>query len=264
MAIRPIDGNVLIEWFRPYLHTGEAIPADVVIENIRSMPTLTPPNEPEHAGLYGKYTVYKNKDGSLVTDCFILRPAKDPAAVAALRAYAAATDNAELAADIINWVGAKPNEALTLDQLREMDGNPTWCEEVGKWALVSVSDAGKWKGIPFALFEENGARFEWNIEGRELSLYSSPPTQQWWIPVSERLPDDEKDGETVLAVVSGKPHENITLCYALMTAGYFPGEGWVVNEYPEWENPTITHWMPLPELPEEDLRDHECSGLIEE
>ena len=45
MAVRPIDGNVLIEWFRPYLHTGEAIPADVVIEDIRSMHTLTPPNE---------------------------------------------------------------------------------------------------------------------------------------------------------------------------------------------------------------------------
>ena len=46
MAVRPIDGNSLIEWFRPYLHTGEPIPADVVIENIRSMPTLTPQNEP--------------------------------------------------------------------------------------------------------------------------------------------------------------------------------------------------------------------------
>ena len=45
MAVRPIDGNALIEWFRPYLHTGEAIPADVVIEDIRSMTTLTPPNE---------------------------------------------------------------------------------------------------------------------------------------------------------------------------------------------------------------------------
>ena len=46
MAVRPIDGNKLIEWFSPYLHTGEAIPADVVIEDIRSMPTITPPNEP--------------------------------------------------------------------------------------------------------------------------------------------------------------------------------------------------------------------------
>ena len=50
-------------------------------------------------------------------------------------------------------------------------------------------------------------------------------TKPGWISVKERLPDDEKDGETVLAVVSGKPHENITLCHALMTAGYFPGEG---------------------------------------
>lgn len=79
---------------------------------ITHAPTLTPPNEPERAGLYGKYTVYKNKDGSLVTDCFILRPAKDPAAVAALRAYAAATDNAKLAADIINWVGGEANERV--------------------------------------------------------------------------------------------------------------------------------------------------------
>lgn len=60
MAVRSIDGNKLIEWFRPYLHTGEAIPADVVIEDIRSMPTLTSPNEwvsvderlPETAGEY--------------------------------------------------------------------------------------------------------------------------------------------------------------------------------------------------------------------
>lgn len=100
------------------------------------MPTLTPPNE-LRAGLYGKYTVYKNKDGSLVTDCFILRPAKDPAAVAALRAYAAATDNAELAADIINWVGSEPNVPLTLEQLRKMDGEPAYIPETNCWVLVT-------------------------------------------------------------------------------------------------------------------------------
>lgn len=71
MAVRPIDGNVLIEWFRPYLHTGEAIPADVVIEDIRSMPTITPQNEP-----------------------------------------------------------------LTIERLREMDGEPVWVTPLGFWALV--------------------------------------------------------------------------------------------------------------------------------
>lgn len=107
------------------------------------LPPLTPPNEPERAGLYGKYTVHRNKDGSLVTDCFVLRPAKDPAAVIALRAYAAATDNAELSADIINWVGAEPNEAMTLEMVAEIlaeqfgdecacnfNGNDEWLPEV--------------------------------------------------------------------------------------------------------------------------------------
>ena len=69
MAVRPIDGNALIEWFSPYLHTGEPIPADVVIEDIRSMPTLTPPNEPltlEHlrASPHGKI-----KDSTLQSIC---------------------------------------------------------------------------------------------------------------------------------------------------------------------------------------------------
>lgn len=51
---------------------------DTAEEAFQAIPTLTQPNE-LRAGLYGKYTVYKNKDGSLVTDCFILRPAKEPA-----------------------------------------------------------------------------------------------------------------------------------------------------------------------------------------
>ena len=80
MAVRPIDGNSLIEWFRPYLHTGEPIPADVVIEDIRSMPTLAPPNEP-----------------------------------------------------------------LTLEQLREMDGEPVWVQtpgipQYGRWVIVAGID----------------------------------------------------------------------------------------------------------------------------
>lgn len=103
----------ILEW--EDAHPNKAVPYK---------PTLTPPNEPERAGLYGKYTVYKNKDGSLVTDCFILRPAKDPAAVAALRAYAATTDNAELAADIINWVGAESNEWVSVEERLPTDERP--------------------------------------------------------------------------------------------------------------------------------------------
>lgn len=120
---------------------------DGLVSELEEMPTLTQPNELERAGLYWKYTVYKNKDGSLVTDCFILRPAKDPAAVTALRAYAAATDNAELAADIINWVGAEPNEPLTLEELREMDEEPVWVKQLKG---LSVCDTD-WAVVEFRL-----------------------------------------------------------------------------------------------------------------
>ena len=146
---------------------------------------------------------------------------------------------------------AQPGKPLTLEQLREMDGQPAWCEDVGRWAIVSVSDAGKWKGVPFALFVRDGGRFECDIEDHGLCMHPYPPAQQRWIPVSERLPEDEDDGETVLAVVFGKPHKNITLHHAIMTAEYFYQGGWLVDEYPEWENPIVTHWMPLPEPPEE-------------
>lgn len=85
-----------------------------------------------------------------------------------------------------------------------------------------------------------------------VKFYSHHPAhidREAWVSVEDRLPEDNKDGETVLVIVSGKPHENITLHRAIMTAGYFQGEGWVVNEYPEWESPEVTYWMPLPEPP---------------
>lgn len=65
-----------------------------------------------------------------------------------------------------------------------------------------------------------------------------------WIPVEERLPD-EYDG-LVLAQVSGKPKENITLDNALELAVHIPREGWILEEYPEWEKPNVIAWQPLP------------------
>lgn len=55
-------------------------------------------------GLKIKYNVTKIEDGSVVNDCFVLRPNKDPAAVEALRAYAKATPNKALAEDFLTFV----------------------------------------------------------------------------------------------------------------------------------------------------------------
>ena len=58
-----------------------------------------------YKGLKRKFLVFKSGTGEMVENCFVLCPGNDPAAVEALRAYARATNNATLSADIVNWVG---------------------------------------------------------------------------------------------------------------------------------------------------------------
>lgn len=71
--------------------------------------------------------------------------------------------------------------------------------------------------------------------------------RQRWIPVEERLPEGD---DAVLAVVSGKPMENITLIGSVYIAVYCAESGWFITEFMGWDNPTVTHWMPLPAAPE--------------
>lgn len=68
-----------------------------------------------------------------------------------------------------------PNELLTLKQLREMDGKTVWVEDVKHWALIDIEKGGKWDGIPFAIWAENGVNFTWNVENRDLHCYRRPP-----------------------------------------------------------------------------------------
>lgn len=55
-------------------------------------------------GLHVKYDVYKVDDGTPVSNCFVLRPSKDKAAIEALKRYAEVTDNKRLGKDILAWV----------------------------------------------------------------------------------------------------------------------------------------------------------------
>lgn len=71
------------------------------------------------------------------------------------------------------------------------------------------------------------------------------PSNVGWIPVEERLPEDCE--EIVLVQVSGKMAENIWFDNAFELATYVNGEGWILENYPEWENPKVIAWQPLPE-----------------
>lgn len=67
-----------------------------------------------------------------------------------------------------------------------------------------------------------------------------------WISVKDDLP---RTDEMVLVIASGKVG-NTTLDNALELAEFSVDEGWILEMFPEWEDPKVTHWMPLPELPD--------------
>ena len=66
-----------------------------------------------------------------------------------------------------------------------------------------------------------------------------------WISVDKQLP---KKDELVLTITNGKPTNNITLIDAY-ELGEYTDEGWIIDEWQEWRDAKVTHWMPLPEPP---------------
>ena len=81
-------------------------------------------------------------------------------------------------------------------------------------------------------------------------LESQEAGDGWFRPEKGELPPD---AGTVIAIVSGSPADGITLTGSYQTASYFANDpaGWVIDEWPEWENPTVHCWQPAPEAPEE-------------
>ena len=70
-----------------------------------------------------------------------------------------------------------PNDPLTLEELRKMDGEPAWWDdgEGSCWGIISVDSAGMWGGIPFLRGRWRQVNFEYNIEERKMRIYRRPP-----------------------------------------------------------------------------------------
>lgn len=69
-----------------------------------------------------------------------------------------------------------------------------------------------------------------------------------WISVKERLP---KEHEPVLCIASGKPRSNITLEEAYQLGSWNKDDGWIIDEWLDWEDANVSWWMPLPDPPKE-------------
>lgn len=118
MEVRPIDGNILRKWCEKIIdqacHPATVQIGEVFLDKVRSMPTLTPPNEP-----------------------------------------------------------------LTREQLREMDGEPVYVvpaneySELGKWCVISIGDSDDYScalvpGVEY---------WSWKFEGygEQWLAYRRPP-----------------------------------------------------------------------------------------
>lgn len=68
-------------------------------------------------------------------------------------------------------------EPLTIEQLREMDGEPAWWDDGDGscWGIISVDSRGMWSGIPFFRGRWREVNFEYNIEKRKMKIYRRPP-----------------------------------------------------------------------------------------
>ena len=74
-----------------------------------------------------------------------------------------------------------------------------------------------------------------------------------WIACSERLPDDSD--KMVIVMASGFPNEAIELLGAYELATYNSEDGWILEDYPDFDGVKVSYWMPLPEPPKEAQND---------
>ena len=66
-----------------------------------------------------------------------------------------------------------PNEPLTLEQLRDMDGEPVWCMELKSWALIYTND-GAWEPQLIPPDPDPVINFPVKKHNRTYTLYRRP------------------------------------------------------------------------------------------
>lgn len=72
----------------------------------------------------------------------------------------------------------------------------------------------------------------------------TPPNE--WVSVEDAMPPEH---EPVLCIVNGKPKANITLEEAYQLGSWNRADGWIIDEYLDWEDADVSWWRKLPEPP---------------
>ena len=93
--------------------------------------------------------------------------------------------------------------------------------------------------------EEQAKAYFWARKALRITL--TPPNE--WVSVENALPPEH---EPVLCIVDGKPKPNITLEDAYQIGSWNKADGWIIDEYLDWEDADVSWWMSLPAPPDKD------------
>ena len=83
------------------------------------------------------------------------------------------------------------------------------------------------------------------LRNEQIAPTLTPPNE--WVRVENAFPPEH---ETVLCIVSGKPKPNIMLEDAYQLGSWNKADGWIIDEWLDWEGANVTWWMKLPETPD--------------
>ena len=68
-------------------------------------------------------------------------------------------------------------EPLTIEELKQMNGEPVWLDDDHVWGLIIVDAKGRWAGMPFVHFYFDGVSFTWDIEKRNKRCFRHKPKE---------------------------------------------------------------------------------------
>ena len=148
----------------------------------------------------------------------------------------------DLCTNIINAHLSCENAAEIERSSRDTDFRRT-IEVLDKLSFFGGQRAGRelWNDKPRDVQDEDIANFNRDIE--YLRDIIRKHMNDGWISVDERLPEND---DFVLVTVTGI-YNALTFSDAIQLASYCKGDGWFVEGYPDWENPNVSVWRPLPE-----------------
>lgn len=129
-----------------------------------------------------------------------------------------------------------------MKRLTQKDEQGNWCLKGVSWERLHEGQVIT-KPLRERLYGALWKLMEYEDTGLTPEEIERLKEQNRWIPVEERLPEEDT---IVLLTVSGL-YSCITFSDAIELGNLCSDGEWFIEGYPDWDDPNVTAWTPLPE-----------------